>query len=83
MKYVVVGTPVCGYCTQAKNLLEKKGLDYEYVCLSVVSRAEQDRLMGIAGKKFQTVPQVFTVSQDDWSYVGGYTELSQSLLGDA
>ncbi len=80
MKYVVVGTPVCGYCTQAKNLLERKELEYEYVCLSVVSRAEQDRLMGIAGKKFQTVPQVFTVSEDTWSYVGGYTELS-SLLG--
>ena len=79
MKYVVIGTPVCGYCRQAKAVLEQKGLDYKYVDLTEVAPAEQDRLMKIAGKEFRTVPQIFTVDNDDWGYVGGYTELAASL----
>jgi len=52
MKYVVIGTPVCGYCTQAKAVLERKELDYEYRCLTEVAPEEQDRLQGIAKKNF-------------------------------
>ena len=79
MKYVIIGTPVCGYCRQAKNILNIKELDYEYRCLTEIAPAEQDRLQEIAGKEFNTVPQIFTVDNDDWGYVGGYTELAASL----
>ena len=79
MKYVVVGTPTCGYCTQAKALLERVGFQYEYKCLTEVAPAEQDRLMEVAGQPFRTVPQIFTVEDDQWGYVGGYTELAKSL----
>ena len=79
MKYVVIGTPVCGYCRQAKAVLEQKELPYEYRCLTEVASAEQDRLMKIAGQEFRTVPQIFTVEDDQWGYVGGYTELAKSL----
>ena len=79
MKYVIIGTPVCGYCRQAKAVLEQKGLEYDYKCLTEVAPGEQDRLMEIAGKEFRTVPQIFTVDGDDWGYVGGYTELAASL----
>ncbi|MAI05499.1 MAG: glutaredoxin [Euryarchaeota archaeon] len=81
MKYIVIGTPVCGYCTQAKNLLERKELDYEYRCLTEVSPKEQDRLQDIAGQAFRTVPQIFTVEGETWGYVGGYTELNSTLNG--
>jgi len=79
MRYVIVGTPTCGYCRQAKQLCTDKQLEYEYVCLTQVAPAEQDRLMEIAGQAFRTVPQIFTVEGDEWSYVGGYTELRESL----
>jgi glutaredoxin len=79
MKYVVIGTPVCGYCRQAKSVLEMNKLEYDYKCLTEVAPAEQDRLMKVAGQEFRTVPQIFTVEGDDWSYVGGYTELAKSL----
>jgi glutaredoxin 1 len=79
MRYVIVGTPTCGYCRQAKQLCTDKQLEYEYVCLTQVAPAEQDRLMAVAGQAFRTVPQIFTVEGDEWSYVGGYTELRESL----
>ena len=41
MKYVVVGTPTCGYCRQAKAVLEQNNLEYEYRCLTEVAPAEQ------------------------------------------
>ena len=79
MKYIVVGTPVCGYCRQAKAVLEQNNLEYEYRCLSEVAPDEQDRLMEVAGQPFRTVPQIFTIENDHWGYVGGYTELVKSL----
>jgi len=79
MRYVIVGTPTCGYCRQAKQLCTDKQLEYEYVCLTQVAPAEQDRLMEIAGQAFRTVPQIFTVEGEEWSYIGGYTELRESL----
>ena len=35
--------------------------------------------MEVAGQPFRTVPQIFTVEDDQWGYVGGYTELAKSL----
>jgi len=81
MKYIVIGTPVCGYCTQAKAVLERKELDYEYRDLTEISVKEQTRLMDIAGKEFRTVPQIFVVEEEKWCYVGGYTELNKLLNG--
>jgi glutaredoxin len=79
MKYVVIGTTYCGYCNQAKNVLDQHFLEYEYKDINEVAPAEQDRLMEVAGQEFRTVPQIFTVERDQWSYVGGYTELAKSL----
>ena len=79
MKYVVIGTTYCGYCNQAKNVLDQHYLEYEYKDINDVASSEQDRLMKIAGQEFRTVPQIFTVEKDQWSYVGGYTELVKSL----
>ena len=79
MKYVVIGTPTCGYCTQAKAVLEQKELPYEYKCLTEVAPAEQDRLMEVAGQAFRTVPQIFTVEDDQWGYIGGYTDLVKTF----
>lgn len=79
MKYEVYGTPVCGYCVQAKRLLEDRELNYRYFDLTDVDEAKQDKLMEIAGFQFRTVPQIFTVEDGERKYVGGYTELNESL----
>lgn len=81
MKYIVVGTPVCGYCRQAKDLLERNGLEYDYRDLTQIALTEQERLMAVAGQVFRTVPQIFTVEGEEWNHIGGYTELNKSLNG--
>lgn len=79
MKYVVIGTPTCGFCKQAKTVLEQKNLAYEYKCLTEIAPAEQDRLMKVAKKVFRTVPQIFTVEDEDWKYIGGFQDLKECL----
>ena len=81
MKYIVIGTPACGYCTQAKSALERRELEYEYRCLTEVSVKEHERLQDIAKLQFRTVPQIFVVEDEKWCYVGGYTELNKLLNG--
>ena len=78
--YKIYATPGCGFCIQAKRLLESKELSYEYTLLSETTGDQQALLMEIAGKPFRTVPQIFRLNEDDrLVYVGGFTELKASL----
>lgn len=78
--YVIYGTPVCGYCRQAKSLLENKGETFIYVDLGDVDGAEQDRLMEVAGVQFRSVPQIFWKNDEGQEvYIGGYTELNRTI----
>jgi glutaredoxin len=79
LKYIVYGTPVCGYCIQTKKLLEQQGIPFDYKDLGDVSSDEKDMLMKIAGKEFRTVPQIFKERKDGLQYVGGFTELKEEL----
>jgi glutaredoxin 3 len=66
----VYTTRFCGYCTAAKGLLAKRGIDYEEVD---VSSADEVRrwLLDVTGAR--TVPQIFI----DDAPVGGYQELAK------
>ena len=46
--FIIYGTPGCGFCIQAKRVLEQKGMDYDYVDLSDTTPGEQAKLMEIA-----------------------------------
>ena len=86
--FIIYGTPSCGYCIQAKRVLEAGEHDYSYVDLSDTTPGEQAKLMEIAGKPFRTVPQIFHkagfgTDSEQLEYVGGYTELQAMLKGDA
>jgi glutaredoxin len=35
--------------------------------------------MEVAGQAFRTVPQIFTVENDQWGYIGGYTDLVKTF----
>mgnify|MGYP002424416058 CR=1 FL=1 len=66
---LVYSTPVCPYCTLAKNLLERKGLKFKEIDVS----DPQDRLALIekaGGRK--TVRQIFIND----IHVGGYDDLA-------
>lgn len=67
-RIVIYGTETCSYCSAARMLLKKKGLDYEDILVSrdADKRAEMERLSG-----GHTVPQIFINGRP----VGGFDEL--------
>ncbi|MCK4861574.1 MAG: glutaredoxin 3 [Rhodobacteraceae bacterium] len=69
-------TPICGYCTAAKRLLNKKGVEYtEYnVMLKPALRAEMTQ----RSNGGRTVPQIFI----DGKPIGGCDELFGLEGGD-
>ena len=58
----------CSFCFAAKNLLTKRGLDYEEISLSNNSAAEREMRELTGGF---TVPQIVI----NGKAIGGYTEL--------
>lgn len=61
----------CGFCFQAKNLLERKGLEYTEYDVEADSDKLTEMLSRSEGRR--TVPQVFI----DGEGIGGYTELAR------
>jgi glutaredoxin 3 len=61
-------TEFCGFCTAARMLLKKKGVEYDEVLVSrdAGKREEMERLSGR-----RTVPQIFIDGQP----IGGFDEL--------
>lgn len=74
-KYTIYGKPNCPYCESAKDLLDNKGLDYEYIDITVegINAVELAKLVNQDVVK--TVPQIITED----TYIGGFTELRKSL----
>ena len=58
----------CGFCFAAKNLLTKRGLEYEEISLLNNTIAEEE-MQELTGRR--TVPQILI----DGQAIGGYTEL--------
>jgi glutaredoxin 3 len=59
----------CSYCTRAKNLLTRKGVDYEEVHLDRTDTQSRMNLVELTGR--YTVPQILI----DDRPVGGYDEI--------
>ena len=68
-KVLIYTTLICPYCTRAKHLLQRKGVDYDEIRID--SDHEQMRVMMERSKR-HTVPQIFI---DDY-HVGGYDDLA-------
>lgn len=61
--------PFCGYCSRAKSLLSRKGVEYtEYDVYAETDR--RDEMVSRAGGRM-TIPQIFI----DGTHVGGSDEL--------
>lgn len=72
MKLVkVYTTTYCGYCVRAKDLLKRKGVDFQE--LDVTNDDEmRAKLVEMSGGQ-RTVPQIFIGD----THVGGYTDLAR------
>ena len=68
----VYTTPICSYCSKAKQLLKNKGVEYEEIGMHDISSDERRALMQKTNN-YRTVPQIFIGD----TFVGGFDELNQ------
>ena len=73
--FLVYGKPGCSYCVAAKELLAKKGLEFEYLTLGEEYTKEQ-LVEACAPHIPKTLPQVFLINRDSRQHIGGYSELA-------
>lgn len=74
MKAVVWSKDACPFCTQAKALLDSKGIEYEE--RNIMHEWTREQLLE-AVPNARTLPQIFL----DEQHVGGFTELRKHLQG--
>lgn len=65
-------TPLCPYCTNAKQLLTSKGVEYSEFTMMELSMDERKELMAKTNN-YRTVPQIFVGD----TFVGGFDQLNQ------
>ena len=75
--YKIYSKPSCGYCLQARDLLEQNNLDFEYLQLG--THYSLDELMTLAPNA-KSFPQIFVVDENgNKDLIGGYSELVEHL----
>lgn len=76
-KYIIYSKPSCGYCLQARDLLEQNKLEFEYLQLG--THYSLDELMTLAPDA-KSFPQIFVVDENgNKELVGGYADLVEHL----
>ena len=70
MKIDIYTSPLCGFCTVARNLLIKKGVDFDEY--DVVKEPSLKPVMIERANGSKTVPQIFINQQ----HIGGWEQLS-------
>ncbi len=75
--YTIYSKPNCGYCLQAKQLLEMEQLPLEYLQLGTHYSLDELMTLSPDAKSF---PQIFVVNENgNKELVGGYSELVEHL----
>jgi glutaredoxin 3 len=69
-KIVMYSTAWCGYCQRARNLFERKGLNFREIKVDEDMREREAMLQKSGG--LRSVPQIFIGER----HVGGYDELA-------
>ncbi|MEJ1356193.1 MAG: glutaredoxin 3 [Candidatus Sedimenticola sp. (ex Thyasira tokunagai)] len=70
-KVVIYSTAICPYCVRAKQLLTRKGVEYEELYIDSGDRKLMREMLERSQRR--TVPQIFI---DDY-HVGGYDDLAE------
>ena len=60
-KVVIYTTPICGYCTRAKALLDKKGVVYEDINV-MMNKSKRQEMVQRTGRK----PLAAAMSCSNW-----------------
>ncbi|MBF0294735.1 MAG: glutaredoxin 3 [Magnetococcales bacterium] len=68
-KIVIYSTTVCPYCVRAKQLLTRKGVNYEEINLDKQPERRDEMVQKAGGRR--TVPQIFI----DGRHIGGCDDL--------
>ena len=71
-KYIIYSKPSCGYCLQAKQLLEMEQLSFEYKQLGTHYSLQEFMEMFPNARTFPMIVK-------DGVLVGGYNDLAESL----
>lgn len=69
VKVVVYSKDYCPYCVKAKNLLAKKGVEFEEIDITHDPKKQEEMLAKSEGRR--TVPQIFINDAP----IGGYDDL--------
>jgi glutaredoxin 3 len=69
VKVIIYSQMFCGYCSAARSLLEKKGVSYEEVDITMNPQVRRE-LQQRTGR--HTVPQIFIGDR----HVGGYDDMA-------
>ena len=79
--FYVVGRPSCPYCVKAKDLLEERGLNYEFRNLE----NNRELMLEYVNKfKWDTVPMVFHFDEHgEHKFLGGFSGLVDFLDSEA
>ena len=67
---VMYSTAWCGYCQRARNLLERKGVQYREIKIDEDTKEREVMLQKSNGRR--TVPQIFIGER----HIGGYDDLA-------
>lgn len=72
-EFKVYGKPNCPYCVRAMDLLDSKGIKYEYIDVTKSPEALKFIKEDLGCR---TVPQIFEVENDtDMEHIGGFDDL--------
>ena len=75
--YIIYSKPNCGWCLQAKQLLEMEQLPFEYKQLGTHYNLDELMTLSPDAKSF---PQIFVVDENgNKGLIGGYSELVEHL----
>ena len=79
MKYKIYATETCPYCHMAKELLENKKIEFEYLTMPASSPIMEE-IKTWNGQ--MTVPIIFEVTDNRERFIGGFTELNKIINGE-
>lgn len=71
MRSVVYGRNSCPYCAKAREELDIRGIQFDYINIEEIGKTAAE----VTGRKVKTVPQIYI----EGKYVGGYNELMEYL----
>ncbi len=73
---IVYGTSSCPYCIRARMMLDKKGVNYEYIGLDQTPERRSEMESKANGRT--SVPQIFI----DGRHIGGFDDMAELDIDD-